>query len=78
MENYLARVAKALNKSPQTIRVGLQLGKYDFGVAFKRPGSCYFSYTIYPQKVKDIIGIDLGPLEEVTIGEEEPNEVPAT
>ncbi|MEG0830472.1 MAG: hypothetical protein RSD88_07450 [Anaerovoracaceae bacterium] len=59
------KVAQALGKSPQTIRVGLQLNKYPFGIAYKREGSGRYTYTFYPPLVKQYVGIDIGPLEEV-------------
>ena len=59
------RIANALGKSPQTIRLGLQLGKYPFGVAYKNEGRDRYTYTFYPPLVKQYVGIDIGPLEEV-------------
>lgn len=50
-------VAKALGKSPETIRMGLQLGVYPFGSAFKRPGKKRWNYTLYPEIVKQYIGV---------------------
>lgn len=50
-------VAKALGQSPSTIRAGLQLGVYPFGTAFKQPGHKTWTYTLYPKKVAEYIGI---------------------
>lgn len=50
-------VAKLLNVSESTIRIGLQQGIFDFGVAFKRtPESKHYTYVIYPEKVKALCG----------------------
>ncbi|MCI9596640.1 MAG: hypothetical protein HFE75_04950 [Firmicutes bacterium] len=60
------RIAEALGKSAQTIRVGLQLGKYPFGMAHKNPGANNFIYTYFPPKVKEYVGIDIGPMDKIT------------
>lgn len=49
-------VAKMAKTSPQTIRLGLQQGVFDFGVAFKRPDSNRYVYIIYPEKVYKLYG----------------------
>lgn len=65
------QVAEALNKSPQTIRIGLQLEKYPFGAAYKRENSSRWTYTFWPPMVKQYVGIDIGPFAKVE--EEEAN-----
>ena len=53
----LKEVAKMLNVSESTIRIGLQQGIFDFGVAFKRsPESSNYTYVIYPEKVRALCG----------------------
>jgi hypothetical protein len=49
-------VATALGVSPETVRVGLQLGMYDFGIAFKKPGRQNYTYVLYPAKVAELVG----------------------
>ncbi|MBQ6945393.1 MAG: hypothetical protein IJN43_13860 [Ruminococcus sp.] len=49
-------VARMSGHSPQTIRLGLRLGIFDFGTAFKREGSENFTYIIYPEKVYELYG----------------------
>lgn len=48
--------AKIIKASPQTIRVGLQQGIFEFGVALKRPESNRYTYVIYPERVYDLYG----------------------
>lgn len=53
----IAEVAEMLDTTPLTIRIGLQKGVFDFGVAFKRrEDSKHYTYVIYPEKVKEICG----------------------
>lgn len=59
------KVAQALGKSPQTIRVGLQLNKYPFGIAYKREGSSRYTYVLWPPLVRQYVGINIGPMAEV-------------
>lgn len=49
-------VAKALNKSPQYIRICLQKGLLPFGAATKMPGSGQWCYVIFPKKFKEYVG----------------------
>lgn len=51
----IKEVSRLLGKSPDTIRAGLRLGVYPFGVAFKREGHEKWTYTLFPQKVKEFI-----------------------
>ena len=49
-------VAKALNKSPQYIRICLQKGLLPFGAAAKMPHSGRWTYVIFPKKFKEYVG----------------------
>lgn len=49
-------VARALNKSPQYIRICLQKGLLPFGTACKMPHSNSWTYVIFPKKFKDYVG----------------------
>lgn len=50
-------VAKLLNTTPTTIRVGLQQGVFPFGVAFKiKESNKHYKYVIYPEKVREYAG----------------------
>lgn len=49
-------VAKALNKSPQYIRICLQKGLLPFGAAAKMPHSGLWTYVIFPKKFKEYVG----------------------
>lgn len=47
-------VARLLDTTPSTIRIGLQKGLFPFGVAFKtREDSKHYTYIIYPAKVME-------------------------
>lgn len=46
-------VAKALNVSPQSIRLGLQSGALPFGSAVKT--STKYTYIIYEKKLKEFL-----------------------
>lgn len=49
-------VAKLLGTTEATIRVGLQLGMFPFGVAFKtKESNKQYTYIIYPEKVKEYV-----------------------
>lgn len=51
-------VAKLLGKTEQTIRCGLQLGVLPFGTAYKtNPENKSYTYVIFPEKVKEYIGV---------------------
>ena len=47
-------MAEALGMPPQTIRVGLQAGAFEWGTCFKPKGKNY-TYVIYPEKVKNLV-----------------------
>lgn len=50
-------VAKLLDTTPLTIRVGLQQGVFPFGVAFKTKESRkHYTYIIYPELVRKYAG----------------------
>lgn len=50
-------VAKLLDTTPATIRVGLQQGIFPFGVAFKTAkDKKHYTYIIYPEKVREYAG----------------------
>ena len=50
-------VAMKLNKDPMTIRVGLQMGVFPFGTAFKtNPNNKRWVYVIYNNKVEEYLG----------------------
>ena len=64
------QVAHALGKSPQTIRVGLQLDKYPFGMAYRREDSSRYTYVLWPPLVRQYVGINIGPMAAEVIEEE--------
>lgn len=51
-------IADLMNTTPQTVRIGLQLGELPFGVAYKVGGKRY-TYLFYPEKIKEYFGIKL-------------------
>lgn len=52
----IAVAAKALRMDCQTVRLLLQNGAVDWGIAFKRGNSRQFSYLIYPKKFYEATG----------------------
>jgi hypothetical protein len=57
--------AKALKVDAQTVRLLLQRGLVDWGVAFKRTTkSRQYSYLIYPKKFYEETGFFYGGVEE--------------
>ena len=50
-----AMMADAMGVPVQAIRVGIQKGALDFGVAIQQTGQRY-TYIIYPEKAKQILG----------------------
>lgn len=56
MKYRIVDVAKALGVSPETVREGLKLGVYDFGVAFQKQGKTNYTYVLYPKVVERYIG----------------------
>lgn len=51
----VAMMAEAMGVQAQAIRLGLQLGKLDFGIAMQQTTKKY-SYIIYPEKAREIVG----------------------
>ena len=51
----VAMMADAMGVQPQAIRLGLQLGKLDFGVAMQQTTKKY-CYIIYPEMARAIVG----------------------
>ena len=50
-------VAELLDTTPLTIRIGLQKGVFDFGVALKtREDRKNYTYIIYPELVRQYCG----------------------
>lgn len=56
MTMTVSECAKLLNKSPQFVRMGLQLGVLPFGYAVKM--STKWTYHISEQKVYDYLGTE--------------------
>ena len=52
----VAVAAKALKMDCQTVRLMLQQGLVDWGIAFKRKGSKTFTYIIYAKKFYEATG----------------------
>lgn len=50
-----AMMAEALGVPTQAIRVGLQKGSLNFGVAMQQTGKQY-TYIIFPEKAREIVG----------------------
>ena len=48
--------AEFLMMDKQTIRVMLQSGAVDWGIAFKPPGSTHYNYVIYAKRFCDATG----------------------
>lgn len=55
--------AKALKMDAQTVRLLLQSGAVEWGIAFKRGNSRQFSYLIYPRKFYEATGFFYDPNE---------------
>lgn len=49
-------MAEALGIPTQTVRIGLQREAFDFGKAFKQSGKYQYTYVIYPEKARAILG----------------------
>lgn len=49
-------VAELLGTTEATIRIGLQLGMFPFGVAYKtKPTNKQYVYVIFPEKLKEYV-----------------------
>ena len=55
----IERIAKASGCDVQTIRMLLQSDKCVFGTALKREGGKNFMYILYPEKVKELFGVEV-------------------
>jgi len=47
--------AEAVGMDAQAVRVGMQQGKLDLGMAYKPTGRNY-NYILFPEKVRAIVG----------------------
>ena len=56
MKYKVTDIAKALGVSPETVYMGLRLGVYPFGTAFKKEGKQSYTYVLYPKVVERYIG----------------------
>lgn len=63
MKDWIKQVAQATGKTPQTVRLAIQQG-WEIGVAVKLAGSNRYEYLPHPQKIKELIGIDIGDDDE--------------
>lgn len=50
-----AMMAEAMGIQAQAIRLGLQQGIFDFGVAMQQSGKKY-TYIIFPEKAREAVG----------------------
>lgn len=50
-----AMFAAAVGMDAQAVRVGMQQGKLDLGIAYK-PTDRNYTYVIFPEKVRAIVG----------------------
>lgn len=67
MKNYKIKtsdVAMLLGKSELSIREGIKREFFDFGIAMQLPGSTRWSFTIFPAKVAEVLGITVEQLFE--------------
>lgn len=61
----VAVAAKVLKMDNQTVRLLLQNGLVNWGIAYKRPGSCQFSYIIYAKQFYEATGFQYSEKVEV-------------
>ena len=54
----IEKIAKAAGCETQTIRLLLQRKDCVFGTAIKREGSKHYTYILYPEKVKELFGVE--------------------
>lgn len=59
MSCWIEKVAKVMGHNPQTVRYALQEKVFPFGEAFRMPGSKEYTYSPYPVKIKELLGIDI-------------------
>ena len=57
----VADAAKALKVDAQTVRLLLQSGAVDWGIAYKRGNSQQYSYLVYPRKFYEATGFHYKP-----------------
>ena len=57
--NALIKIAQAAGCDVQAIRLKMQQPDCVFGTAIKKKGSGIYTYIPYPQKVKELFGVDL-------------------
>lgn len=55
----IERIAKASGCDVQTIRMLLRSDKCVFGTALKKEGGKNFIYILYPEKVKELFGVEV-------------------
>ena len=60
MADWITQVAEATGKTPQTIRLAIQTGELPIGKAVRLPDSRRYEYIPYPQKILELIGIQIG------------------
>lgn len=56
------RVAKVMHTTEATLRAGLEQGAFPFGAAVvtsESAGRKNYAYLLFPEKVKEYLGIDL-------------------
>ena len=56
----VAEAAGILGVSPQTLRLLLQMGAAEWGIAYKLPHSRHYSYIIFANKFYETLGITGG------------------
>lgn len=52
-----AMMAEAIGVPVQAVRIGLQQGKFNFGVAIQQSGRKY-TYIIFPEKAREVVGAE--------------------
>lgn len=63
----VAAAARALRMDCQTVRLLLQSGTVNWGIAYKRGNSRNYSYLIYPKKFFEETGYKYSPEKEVRV-----------
>ena len=59
--------AKILNVFPQYIRIGLQNGRFPFGVAVKREKSQHWNYLIIKSKLEKFVASETGKKSQMNL-----------
>lgn len=52
-------MADALGVPVQTIRIGIQQGIFDFGIAMQRSGKKKHTYVIFPEKARQYVPAEI-------------------